>query len=117
MSIVLNLFSCVQLKLNALPTRQYTNGLCHWQGYGSDEDSYEPLDNIPAMAQGMIHVRILRTIQQRWPAVMDGTCSLEPQRTRLSGLGQSRELQLPRRTASAPAAIWALWSDTSVQYR
>ena len=53
-------------------------------------------------------VRILGTIQQRWPAVIDGIFSLEPQRIRLSSFGQSRELQLPRMTASAPAALWAL---------
>ena len=47
-------------------------------------------------------VSIFGTIQQRWRAVMDGICSLEPQRTRLRSLGQSRELQLPRTTASAP---------------
>ena len=35
-------------------------------------------------------VSILGTIRQRWPAVTDGICSLEPQRTRLSGLGQPR---------------------------
>ena len=58
-------------------------------------------------------MRILGTIQERWSAIVDGICSLEPQRIRLSGLGQSRELQLPRTTTSAPAAVWALWSDAS----
>ena len=33
-SIDLNLFSCVQLELNALPTRQYTNG-CAWEALPS----------------------------------------------------------------------------------
>ena len=28
--------------------------LCHWQGYGTDVDSYEPLDNIPQQARGMV---------------------------------------------------------------
>ena len=28
--------------------------LCHWQGYGTDADSYEPLDNIPQQARGMV---------------------------------------------------------------
>ena len=62
-------------------------------------------------------VSIFGTIQQQWRAVMDGICTLEPQRIRLSSLGQSRELQLPRTTLSAPAALWALWSDASGQYR
>ena len=62
-------------------------------------------------------VRILGTIQERLSAVVDGISSLEPQQIRLSGLGQSRELQLPRTTASALAALWALWSNASVQYR
>ena len=51
-------------------------------------------------------MRILGTIQERLSAVVDGIFSLEPQRIRLSGLGQSRELQLPRTTTSAPAALW-----------
>ena len=64
-------------------------------------------------------VRILGTVQERWSAVVNGIFSLEPQRIRLSGLGQSRELQLPRTTMSALAALWALclWSDASGQYR
>ena len=62
-------------------------------------------------------MRILGTIQERLSAVVDGISSLEPQQIRLSGLGQSRELQLPRTTMSAPAALWALWSDDSGQYR
>ena len=60
-------------------------------------------------------VRVLGTIQERWSAVVDGIFSLEPQRIRLSSLGQSRELQLPRTTTSAPAPLWALWSDASGQ--
>ena len=52
-------------------------------------------------------VRIVGTIQERWSAVVDGIFSLEPQRIRLSGLGQSRELQLPRTATSAPAALSA----------
>ena len=43
-------------------------------------------------------VRVLGTIQERWSAIVDGIFRHEPQRTRLSGLGQSRELQLPRTT-------------------
>ena len=61
-------------------------------------------------------VRTLGLIPQRWPAVMAGIFSLEPQRIRLRSLGQGRELQLPRTTTSAPAALWALWSDDSGQY-
>ena len=60
-------------------------------------------------------VRILGTIQERLSAVVDGIFSLEPQQIRLSGLGQSRELQLPRTTTSAPSALWALWSDATCQ--
>ena len=62
-------------------------------------------------------VRIIRTIQERWSAVVTDIFSLESQQTRLSGLGQSRELQLPRTTTSAPAALWTLWSDASSQCR
>ena len=62
-------------------------------------------------------VRVLGTIQERWSAVMNGICSLESRRIRLSSLGQSRELQLPRATTSAPAALWALWSNASGHYR
>ena len=46
-------------------------------------------------------VRVLGAIQERWSAVVDGICSLEQQRIRLSGLGQSGELQLPRTNMSA----------------
>ena len=37
-------------------------------------------------------------IQERWSAIVDGIYSLEPQRIRLSGLGQSCDLQLLRTT-------------------
>ena len=43
-------------------------------------------------------VRVLGMIQERWSAIVDGIYSLEPQRIRLSGLGQSCDLQLLRTT-------------------
>ena len=29
--------------------------LCHWQGYSTDADTYEPLDNIPQQARAMVN--------------------------------------------------------------
>ena len=51
--------------------------------------------------------------EERWSAVVDGIFSLEPQRIRLSGLGQSRECSSPRTHRGALAALWTLWSDAS----
>ena len=41
------------LLLRHTPTSR-VHYLCHWQGYGTDVDSYEPLDNIPQQARGMV---------------------------------------------------------------
>ena len=72
-----------------------------------------------ALLRPSLVVRILGTIQERLSAAVDGICSLEPQQICLSGLGQSRELQLPRTATSAPApgSTLALWSNASGQYR
>ena len=29
--------------------------LCHWQGYGTDDDTHEPLENIPKESRAMIN--------------------------------------------------------------